>query len=201
MGSDYLTSPLIFILTTLFDLYILLVILRFMLQWLRADFYNPVSQFIVRATTPPLRPLRRIIPSVGSQDSSSIVLAVLLTYIKYMLLKMLSVPAIQIGGAVAPIASTSTPGLLIFCLADLISLTLTIFLVAIIIQVVISWVNPGQYNPVVGLIHQITAPVMRPVQRFIPSMGGIDLSPLIASMILIVAKMLIIPPLIHLARF
>lgn len=200
MGTDYFTSPLIFILTTLFDLYILLVILRFMLQWLRADFYNPVSQFIVRATTPPLRPLRRFIPSVGGQDSSSVVLAVLLTYIKYMLLKALSVPAIQIGGALAPIASAPTTGLLIYCLADIISLTLNIFLVAIIVQVVISWVNPGNYNPVVGLVHQITAPIMRPIQRIIPSMGGLDLSPLFASMMLIVAKMLIIPPIIYLAR-
>ncbi len=201
MGTEYFTSPLIFILTTLFDLYILLVILRFMLQWLRADFYNPVSQFIVRATTPPLRPLRRVIPSVGGQDSSSIVLAILLTYIKYMILKLLNVPAIQIGGALAPIVNTPTLGLIIFGVADLISLTINIFLVAIIVQVVISWINPGQYNPVVGLIHQITAPIMRPIQRFIRPMGGLDLSPLFAGMVLIVAKMLIIPPLIHLARF
>ncbi len=199
MGTEYFTSPLIFILTTLFDLYILLVILRFMLQWLRADFYNPVSQFIVRATTPPLRPLRRFIPSVGGQDSSSIVLAVLLTYIKYMLLKTLNVPAITIGGAVAPIASTPTLGLLIFCVADLVSLTITIFLVAIIVQVVLSWVNPGHYNPVVGLVHQISAPIMKPIQRIIPAMGGLDLSPLFAGMILIVAKMLLIPPLVYLA--
>ncbi len=201
MGTEYFTSPLIFILTTLFDLYILLVILRFMLQWLRADFYNPVSQFIVRATTPPLRPLRRVIQSVGGQDSLSILLAILLTYIKYMILKLLNVPAIQIGGALAPIVNTPTLGLIIFGVADLISLTINIFLVAIIVQVVISWINPGQYNPVVGLIHQITAPIMRPIQRFIRPMGGLDLSPLFAGMVLIVAKMLIIPPLIHLARF
>ena len=200
MGTEYFTSPLIFILTTLFDLYILLVILRFILQWLRADFYNPVSQFIVRATTPPLRPLRRFIPSVAGQDSSSVLLAILLTYIKYMLLSALNVPAIQIGGALAPIASTPTTGLLIYCVADIISLTLTIFLVAIIVQVIMSWVNPGNYNPVVGLVHQITAPIMRPIQRIIPAMGGLDLSPLFASMILIVAKMLIIPPIIYLAR-
>ena len=201
MGTDYFTSPLIFILTTLFDLYILLIILRFMLQWLRADFYNPVSQFIVRATTPPLRPLRRVVPSVMGQDSSSVLLALLLTYAKFLLLRLLDVPAIQIGGAVAPIASASYASLFVFCIADLISLTLTIFLVAIIVQVILSWVNPGKYNPVVGLVNQVSAPVLRPVLRILPAMGGLDLSPLFASMALIVAKMLIIPPLIHLARF
>ena len=71
MGSGYLLSPLMLIINTLFDLYILLVLLRFLLQWLRADFYNPVSQFVVRVTTPPLRFLRRFIPSLGGQDTAS----------------------------------------------------------------------------------------------------------------------------------
>ncbi|MFZ9039964.1 MAG: YggT family protein, partial [Gammaproteobacteria bacterium] len=93
MDSGYLLSPLMLIINTLFDLYILLVLLRFLFQMLRADFYNPVSQFIVKLTTPPLKILRRVIPSVGGQDAASIVLCLLLIYAKFLLMRALSIPA------------------------------------------------------------------------------------------------------------
>jgi YggT family protein len=159
MGSGYLLSPLMLIINTLFDLYILLVLLRFLLQMLRADFYNPVSQFIVRLTTPPLRVLRRFIPSVRGQDTASIVLCLILIYAKFMVMRLLSIPAAQIGSVMAPIGSVSYGGLLIFSIADLISLLLTVFLVAIIIQVILSWVSPGHYNPVIGLVNRPRRPL------------------------------------------
>jgi YggT family protein len=201
MGSGYLLSPLMLIINTLFDLYILLVLLRFLLQMLRADFYNPVSQFIVRLTTPPLRLLRRVIPSVAGQDSAAIVLCLVVIYAKFMLMRLLSIPAVHIGGVMAPIGSVSYGGLFVFCIADLIALTFTIFLVAVIIQVILSWVSPGHYNPVIGLVNKLAEPVLRPLRRLLPSMGGIDLSPLIASLLLLVAKMLIVPPIIFLGNF
>ena len=201
MGSGYLLSPLMLIINTLFDLYILLVLLRFLLQMLRADFYNPVSQFIVRLTTPPLRLLRRVIPSVAGQDSAAIVLCLVVIYAKFMLMRLLSIPAVHIGGVMAPVGSVSYGGLFVFCIADLIALTFTIFLVAVIIQVILSWVSPGHYNPVIGLVNKLAEPVLRPLRRLLPSMGGIDLSPLIASLLLLVAKMLIVPPIIFLGNF
>lgn len=201
MGSGYLLSPLMLIINTLFDLYILLVLLRFLLQMLRADFYNPVSQFIVRLTTPPLRLLRRVIPSVAGQDSAAIVLCLVVIYAKFMLMRLLSIPAVHIGGVMAPIGSVSYGGLFVFCIADLIALTFTVFLVAVIIQVILSWVSPGHYNPVIGLVNKLAEPVLRPLRRLLPSMGGIDLSPLIASLLLLVAKMLIVPPIIFLGNF
>ena len=137
MGSGYLTSPLMLIINTLFDLYILLVLLRFLLQMLRADFYNPVSQFIVRLTTPPLKILRRFIPSVGGQDTSSIVLCLVLIFIKFLLMRALSIKAVHIGGVMAPLG-VSYGGLLIFCIADLIALVLTVFLVAVVIKVILT---------------------------------------------------------------
>ncbi|MDJ0777858.1 MAG: YggT family protein, partial [Gammaproteobacteria bacterium] len=143
MGSGYLVSPLVLIINTLFDLYVLLVLLRFLLQMLRADFYNPVSQFVVRVTTPPLRPLRRVIPSVSGQDTASIVLCLVVIYVKFLILRLLDIPAIHIGSAAAPIGSASYAGLLIFGIADLVSLALTVFLIAIVIQVILSWINPG----------------------------------------------------------
>jgi YggT family protein len=201
MGSGYLISPLMLVINTLFDLYILLVLLRFLLQMLRADFYNPVSQFIVKLTTYPLRMLRRVIPSMGGQDTAAIVLCLVLIYGKFLLLRLLSIPAVQIGGVMAPLTGVSYAGLLVFCIADLIALILTVFLIAVIIQVILSWINPGQYNPVIGLVHKLSDPVLKPIRRLIPSLGGLDLSPLFATLVLLVAKMLIVPPIVYLGNF
>ncbi len=201
MGSGYLTSPLMLIINTLFDLYILLVLLRFLLQILRADFYNPISQFIVKLTTAPLKILRRFIPSIAGQDTASIVLCLVLFYAKYLLMRALSIPAVHIGSVMAPIGGVSYAGLLVFCIADLIALTLTIFLVAVIIKVILSWISPGQYNPVIGLVHKIADPVLKPIRKLIPPMGGLDLSPLFATLLILVAKMLIVPPIIYLGSF
>ncbi len=201
MGSGYLLSPLMLIINTLFDLYILLVLLRFLLQMLRADFYNPISQFIVRVTTPPLRVLRRFIPSIRGQDTASIVLCLLLIFVKFMILRALDVKAVHIGGVVAPIIGVSYGGLLVFCLADLVALTFTVFLVAVIIEVILSWIAPGNSNPVIGLVHKLAEPVLRPVRRVIPPVGGLDLSPLFATLILLVGKMLVVPPIVLLGKF
>jgi YggT family protein len=199
MGSNYLTSPLTLIISTIFDLYVLLVLLRFMLQMLRADFYNPVSQFVVKLTSPPLKILRRIIPSIGGQDSSAIVLCLVIIFSKFMLLRLLDTGAIHIGGTIAPISGVGYLGLLIYCIADLISLFLNVFLIAIIIQVIMSWVSSGNSNPVIGLVNSLAAPVLRPIKKIIPAIGGLDLSPLIATLAIMVAKMLILPPIIFLA--
>ena len=201
MGSGYLLSPLMLIINTVFDLYILLVLLRFLLQMLRADFYNPVSQFITKLTTPPLRFLRRFIPSIGRQDSASIVLCLLLIYTKFLLMRALSIPAVHIAGVMAPIGGVSYAGLFVLSVADLVALVLTVFLGAIIIQVIISWVSPGNYNPVIGLVNRLADPILKPIRKFIPPLGGIDLTPLFASLLLLVAKMLIVPPIVFLGSF
>ena len=201
MGANYFTSPIAFIITTLFDLYILLVLLRFILQMLRADFYNTVSQFIVKMTTPPLKLLRRFIPSIMRQDTASIVLCLLIIYAKFMLLRTLDIPIVAIADVGVPIGRVSYLGLIIYSIADLASLFISVFLVATIIQVVISWVNPGQYNPVIGLVNTITTPILRPIQKRLPSMGGFDFSSMVAILVLMVGKMLIIPPIIQLGSF
>ncbi len=201
MGSGYLISPLMLIINTLFDLYILLVLLRFLLQVLRADFYNPVSQFIVKLTTPPLKFLRRFIPSVAGQDTASVVLCLVLIYAKFLLMRALSIPMVHIGSVAAPIGGASYGGLLVFCIADLLALLLTVFLVAVIIKVVLSWISPGHYNPVIGLVDRIAEPVLKPVRRLIPPIGGLDLSPLFATLLILVAKMLLVPPIVYLGNF
>lgn len=200
MGSGYLTSPLLLITNTLIDLYVLLVMLRFILQMMRADFYNPISQFVVRATTPPLKPLRRVIPGVGGQDMAAVVLCLLILVVKYFIMRAMGAGGIELVNVIAPIGSASIGGLIVIAIADWLAIFINVFLFAIIIQVILSWVNPGAYNPAIGLINSISAPVLKPVQRFIPPLGGLDLSPLFATLALMVVKMLAIPPIVFIAN-
>lgn len=197
MGSSYLLSPLLLIISTLFELYALIVLLRFLLQAVRADFYNPVSQFIVKATTPVLRPLRRIIPGLMGQDIAALVLATLVQWLKLLLLQTLGVELISIASAQAPLG-VSILGLLIFALAEVLALLLNIFLFAIIIMVIVSWVNPGSYNPAMGLVNSLVEPVMKPFRKLIPPLGGLDITPIFATLGIMIAKMLLIPPLVYL---
>lgn len=188
MDSSYLTNPLVFIIQTIFGLYILAVMLRFMLQWLRADFHNPLAQAIVKITNPTLKPIRRLIPGFGGIDVAAIVLMVILQMLTLFII-------VAIHGQQAGL------GMIFFkTLAELLSLFLNVFLFAILIQVIVSWINPGSHNPIMSVIHTLTEPVMRPARRIIPLIGGLDLSPIVAILLLQILKMLIIPPIEHLAR-
>lgn len=179
--NSYFANPLEFIISTLFSLYILAVLLRFLLGVVRADFYNPISQFLVRITNPLLIPLRKVIPGFGKVDVAAIVLMLVLQVIMLLIIVALR----GSGVAVLPLLAHAAGGLIM--------LTINIFLVAIIVQVIISWINPGSYNPVNALLDSLTAPVLRPVQRIMPPLSGIDLSPLFALIVLQVLKMLIQP--------
>ena len=181
MNSSYLANPLEFLVTTLFSLYILAVMLRFLLGAVRADFYNPVSQFLVRITNPLLIPMRKVIPSLGKFDTSALLLMLLLQ------LASLGLVVLLRG------ISVSIVTLLIAAVGELVMLVINVFMFAIIIQVILSWVNPGNYNPVTALLYSITSPIMRPIQRVIPPVSGIDLSPLVAIIGLQVLRMLILP--------
>jgi len=185
MGSSYYANPVIFLVETFFSLYILAIMLRFLLQWNNADFYNPISQFLVKITHPPLKLLRRFIPSIGRIDTASMVLM--------FALQMLSGFVIfTVSGATTPIAA-----LFLWALVELLKLLINIYVFAILIQVIISWVNPGTYNPAVSLVYNLTEPVLRVVRNAIPPIGGIDLSPLVVLVGLQLVKMLLFPPLIQ----
>ncbi|MBW9256600.1 MAG: YggT family protein [Candidatus Thiodiazotropha sp. (ex. Lucinisca nassula)] len=183
MGSSYLTNPLVFLVQTLFGLYILAILLRFLLQIVRADFYNPISQFLVKVTNPPLKLLRRVIPGFGGIDISSLILAWVLKAVELFIV-------IMIAGQ-----SASLLGPLLLAIPELIELTINIFLFAVLIQVILSWVSPGNYNPAVSLLYSLTGPVMRPAQKLLPPVGGLDLSPMLVMIGLVLLKMLLIPPL------
>jgi len=181
MSGNYFTNPIEFLISTLFSLYILAVMLRFLLGMVRADFYNPVSQFLVRITNPVLVPLRKVIPSIGKFDISAVVLMIALQILALTLIVLLR------GGGV-PVSAV-----IILSLAELVSLAINVFFFAIIIQVILSWVNLGSYNPVTSLVYSLTSPVLRPIQQLIPPISGIDLSPLFAIIGLQVLRMLVMP--------
>jgi len=183
MGSDYFSTPLIFLIQVLFGAYIFVVMLRFLLQTVRADFYNPISQFTVKATTPVLRPLRRVIPGIGGIDIASIILMLILLTIQQTLIMLVK------GSELHPLLAFAQ------AIPELVGLFINFFLFAVLIQVILSWVSPGNYNPAIALLNKLTDPILRPARRLIPSMGGLDLSPMVVMIGLTLLKMLLIPPI------
>ena len=181
MGESYFTNPLEFVITTLFSLYIVAVMLRFLLGLVRADFYNPISQFLVRITNPLLVPLRKVIPVIGKFDSAAMLLMFVLQLVAVTLVLLLRREEI------------STAILVVITLASLVALLIDVYMFAIIVEVIISWMNPGSYNPVSSLLHSLTSPLLRPIRSLLPSISGIDLSPLFAIIALQVLRMLILP--------
>ena len=186
MSSSYLTNPLGFLVSTLLGLYILMVMLRFLMGCVRADFYNPVSQFLVKLTNPVLTPLRRVIPAAGRVDMATILLLLSLQMLELVILSWLK------GGHLPFIA------LLVWAIAELLSLAINVFVFSILIQVILSWVSPGSYNPVSSILYSLNEPILAPIRKFLPPLGGIDLSPIIALIGLQLLKMLLVPPLMHL---
>ncbi len=156
-------NALTFLISTLFDLYLMVVILRIWLQLARADFYNPFSQFIVKATHPLLAPMRRVLPSIGRFDTSSFVLALLVVIVKVLLISLVAGRGIDLGV------------FLIFALITVIKQAGVLLFWMLIIRAILSWFNQS-YNPVVMIMGQLTEPILAPIRRIIPPIGGLDLS-------------------------
>ena len=176
MGG-YGTNAIEFLIQTLFGLYLVAIMLRVLLQLTRADFYNPVSQFLVKITNPPLIPLRRIIPGFMGIKALEIFLIVLIKGI-----------------------SINIFGLVILSIAELLRLLINVYFFAILIQVVISWVNPGTYNPAVSLLYSINEPLLSRARRLIPPISGFDLSPIVVIILLQLISILFIQPIADLGQ-
>lgn len=181
---DYLSNAGVFLIKTLFGIYEIIILLRFLMQMVRADFYNPISQFVVKATSLPLKPLRRLIPGVAGMDMASLVLLLVVIIVELLLLSLVST-----------LPMPSAFGLVALALVELLKLTINVFLFSVIILAILSWVSPGGYNPVANLLFQITAPLMRPARRMLPPMGGLDLSPMVVIIALYLLILLLVDPL------
>ena len=169
-----------YLLQTFLGLFLLLVLVRFLLQLVKADFYNPISQFIVRATNPVLKPLRRLIPGLGGMDLASVVLALGLQALA------IAVQLMLLG------FSPGNPLLLIsWAFIGLLALLVKFLFFAILAMIIFSWVAPGSYHPALMLLRQLTEPVMGPFRRLLPPLGGLDLSPILVFVLINVAEILI----------
>lgn len=183
MGGGPFSDAGLFLVNTLFSLYIGAVLLRLVLQWSRADFYNPISQAIVRVTSPVLRPLRRVIPSIGRLDTASFVLIFALQWLNLWLTARLF--------GIAPGAATMT----VMVAAELIRKLVYLYMFAIFVLALASWIANGGANPALRLLDSIAEPLLAPIRRWLPNLGGLDLSPLVALVLLQLALKLIVAPL------
>jgi YggT family protein len=157
-----------YLVQTVVSLYLLAMLLRFLLQLVKADFYNPISQFLVKVTNPLVIPLRKVIPSFGGLDIATLVLS--------LLLQVLAIVAVlMLNGWQLP----NPLQLLLWGGLGLVGLLVNIYFFALLAMIILSWVAPGSSNPAVYMLHQITEPVMVPVRKIVPPMGGLDFSPIV----------------------
>lgn len=168
-----------FLISTAFDLYIMVVILRIWLQAARADFYNPFSQFVVKATQPVVAPLRRVIPSIGSIDLATVLFAYVLCVLKFVALILL---------ASKGSASFSTD-FLFLGLLSLVKAAGGLLFWVLLLRAILSWVSQGR-SPIEYVFHQLTEPMLAPIRRILPPMGGFDLSVLVLFIVLQFANFL-----------
>lgn len=162
-----INNVLDFLIHILFTSYIYAVIIRMLLGLTRADFYNPFSQFILTITNPVLKPLRKLLPSVGSVETSAIVLIVVLKFIELAVRSFLVSKQVLLSALILP------------AIVGVLNQIVNVFIFAIIILVVISWVAPhmhGQSNPITPILRSITEPLIRPARKLIPPVGVFDLS-------------------------
>jgi YggT family protein len=156
-----------YLLQTFLSLYLLAMLLRFLLQMVRADFYNPISQFMVKITNPLVLPARRVIPGAGGYDLATLLLV--------LVLQMLGITALLLLNNL-PIPNLLL--LLVWALLGVVGLLVNVYFFALLAMIILSWVAPGSRHPAILLVLQLTEPVMAPVRRLLPPMGGLDLSPI-----------------------
>jgi YggT family protein len=171
---------LVYLIQTLLSLYLIAMILRFVLQLVRADFYNPISQFVVKITNPLVVPLRRVIPGYAGIDIASLGLAILLQIVGIAAIFLL-----RFGTIPAPTL------LLVGGMLGVVALLVQLYFFALLAMIILSWVAQGSRHPAILLLYQITEPVMAPVRKLLPPMGGLDFSPILVFILINIAQIAI----------
>ncbi len=172
----------------IFGAFVTLIILRILLQMVHANFYNPVCQFIYKSTNPVLAPLRRVIPPWRNLDVACLLVAYALELLQVFLLSALF-------GAGLPFAS-----LLVYGFAELMDFVLVLYFWIILARIIISFANSEARHPIIPLLYQLTEPILRRIRRLLPDLGGFDFSPTVAALIIYLARILLVQPLLDLAR-
>lgn len=159
-------DALSFIVGSIGQLYAYVLLLRLLLPWFQADFRNPLAQAILKVTSPLVVPLRRVLPPIGRIDTATLIVTFAVLYLTILLILLI------VGGPTGPLPIS------ISSLVYIPLLTLRLFFFLIIARIILSWIAAGGYNPAIALFYMLTDPILRPVQRWIPPLGGFDLSPL-----------------------
>ena len=178
-----LDQAALFLVTTLFNLYLWILMIRVILYWQRANYFNPLSQFILRTTDIFIKPIKRFVPTLKGIEVATIVVFVIVELLK------LSLIFILVGIVPSPII------LGIQFIADILSQILNLYFYLIIIIVIASWLGGIQQNPAIYLLNQITEPVLRLGRRIIPPIAGFDFSPIIIIIIIKLLDILVVMPL------
>lgn len=162
-----MTRAALFLISTIGELYVSCFMLRFLLQWVKADFHNPLSQFIVRVTGPLVRPVRRVVPGWRGLDVATMLVALALELV-------LTLTLITLGNLGMPPA-----GMLLLVVLQRLALNIArLFFFLVLVRAILSWVSQGGHHPVAAILTSLTEPLIRPVRRLIPPIGGLDLAPL-----------------------
>jgi YggT family protein len=187
MGSHFGNAG-VFLVETLFGLYITVLMLRILLQLVRANFFNPICQFIVKVTNPVLAPMRRVLPNWRNLDVPATVFMVMLKCIELTII--LSIVGRQL----------SVPAVVAVALVSLLDFAILTLLVVIFIKIVISWIAPYSDSPINPLLYELSAPLLEPARRAVPPISGLDLSPMIVLIGLQLSRILLVGELMDLTR-
>ena len=188
MAGGYFADAGLFLVDTVLGIYILIVLLRFLFQLAGADFYNPLSQFIVKASNPPLARLHQLIPSLWGVDLGAIALLLILEGLR------LALTTLMLGH------TPRMSGVLILSIGELLKLAVYVVVFSIFVRALLSWVSSGTGNPMARLLGSFTEPLLAPARRLLPATGGLDLSPIIVFMVLMLVLKLLVQPLLDVGR-
>lgn len=177
-----LNNASVFLISTLFNLYLFILAARLILAYARADYFNPLIQSIIRVTQPLVGPVRRLLPTIRGIEFSTLAWIIVIEMIKFLLLGI-----IQFG-------MPNVLGLLILGVADTLRLIVNTFFYGIFLQVILSWIQPPGYSPVGDALLRLTAPIMMPLRRIIPPVGGFDITPIPALILLQLTLILVVSP-------
>ena len=166
MGSP--AAAFAFLVETIVQLFLVVVMLRLLLEAVRADFYNPVCQALIRITDPVIKPLSKLLPRVGRINLAGLVVLYVVQLVGLTLTFLIS------GTVIDPAI------LVLLALLRLVRLLLVLYMVLILASVIVSWVGQNVRHPIIPLLFQLTDPVLAPIRRILPPLGGFDLSPLVA---------------------
>ncbi len=168
-------NPFAEIISIVIDIYVDIILLRFFLQYFRADFYNPLSQFVVKATDPIVKPLRKIIPGIGGLDLSTLVAAWLVIIGKILLIFVLS----------TGFSNFNLLALVIMPIYMVIAECVKLYMFLIFVRAISSWFAQGGHNPIIGVIGQLTEPLLAKFRKILPMGSGFDFTPMLAILALL----------------